>query len=296
MQLNQHDPLKISLQEATEQLKALPEPFILLFKRGDFSTELFAPQDIDTQQPHEQDEVYLIASGSGLFLRGEERVSFVQGDFLFVPAGVVHRFDKFSKDFKTWVLFFGPKGGSHGKAQSVSLNTASNLTDHTSMNPPYTLRSHKAGDLGLVVQREGLIYTEEFGWDQTLEGFVAGIVSDFIANFDPSLERCWIAEKDGQHLGHIFLVKSKEQPGTARLRLLCVEREARGLGVGKVLVKECVAFARAAGYSKITLWTQSILKAAHRLYHEAGFRLVKEEPHHSFGKDLVGQEWELDLR
>jgi mannose-6-phosphate isomerase-like protein (cupin superfamily) len=111
-QNDQRDPLKISLQDATEQLGSLPEPFIVLFQRGDFSVELYAPQDVDKQQPHAQDEVYIVASGSGVFLRGEEHVSFAQGDFLFVPAGVVHRFEQFTKDFKTWVIFFGPKGGS----------------------------------------------------------------------------------------------------------------------------------------------------------------------------------------
>ena len=113
MQFEQHDRLKISLRDATEQLSALSDPFIGLFQRGDFSVELFAPQDVDTQQPHQQDEVYIVASGSGLFLRGEERVPFAQGDFLFVPAGIPHRFELFSKDFKTWVIFFGPKGGSN---------------------------------------------------------------------------------------------------------------------------------------------------------------------------------------
>ena len=113
MQFDQHDRLKISLLDATEQLSALSDPFIVLFKRGDFSVEFFAPQDVDTQQPHQQDEVYIVASGSGLFLRGEERVPFVQGDFLFVPAGIPHRFEQFTKDFKTWVIFFGPQGGSN---------------------------------------------------------------------------------------------------------------------------------------------------------------------------------------
>ncbi len=112
MPFDQHDPLKISLRDGTEQLSVLSEPFIVLFQRGDFSVELFAPHETDSQQPHQQDEVYIVASGSGVFLRGEERVPFVQGDFLFVPAGVPHRFELFSKDFKTWVIFFGPKGGS----------------------------------------------------------------------------------------------------------------------------------------------------------------------------------------
>jgi hypothetical protein len=104
--------LKIGLQDAAQKLDEIDAPFVVLFRRGDFSTELYAPEDVDLQQPHEQDEVYIVASGSGTFLRGEERVSFVRGDFLFVPAGVVHRFEQFTKDFSTWVLFFGPKGGS----------------------------------------------------------------------------------------------------------------------------------------------------------------------------------------
>ncbi len=107
-----HGALKIGLQEATERLAASRETFIVLFQRGDFSAELYAPHEADTQQPHERDEVYIVAEGSGTFLRGEERVSFVKGDFLFVPAGMVHRFEHFTQDFATWVIFFGPKGGS----------------------------------------------------------------------------------------------------------------------------------------------------------------------------------------
>jgi cupin superfamily acireductone dioxygenase involved in methionine salvage len=110
------DPLRISLHDAMELLGAAPDPFVVLFKRGDFSAELYAPHDVDRQQPHEQDEVYLVASGSGVFLRGDERVFFSEGDFLFVPAGVVHRFEQFTEDFKTWVFFFGPKGGYAGPA------------------------------------------------------------------------------------------------------------------------------------------------------------------------------------
>jgi mannose-6-phosphate isomerase-like protein (cupin superfamily) len=111
MRSDQEEQMKISLHEASEKLKGLSENFVVLFRRGDFTAELFAPHEIDTQQPHEQDEVYIVASGSGVFLRGEERVTFVQGDFLFVPAGVAHRFEQFTEDFKTWVIFFGCKGG-----------------------------------------------------------------------------------------------------------------------------------------------------------------------------------------
>ena len=162
--------------------------------------------------------------------------------------------------------------------------------------PTLILRPHRVGDLGWITHREGLGYAEQFGWDGHFEGLVARIVADFIANFDPVRERCWIAEIDGQNVGHIFLVKHPDEPSTAKLRLLYVEPSARGQGVGVALVKECIQFARSVGYRKITLWTQSILAAAHRIYKNAGFRLLKEEHHHSFGKDLVGQTWELDLQ
>lgn len=162
-------------------------------------------------------------------------------------------------------------------------------------NEPLALRTHRAGDMGLVVQREGAGYTQEYGWDETFEALVAKIVGDFLLSFDPARERCWIAEIDGRHAGHIFLVRDPEQADTAKLRLLYVDPEARGHGVGKVLVDACLRFARESGYRRITLWTQSILVAAHRIYQKSGFRLVREEPHHSFGKDLVGQTWELEL-
>jgi DNA-binding MarR family transcriptional regulator/GNAT superfamily N-acetyltransferase len=162
--------------------------------------------------------------------------------------------------------------------------------------PSFVLRPHRIGDMGWVVYREAVGYGEQFGWDGSFETLAAKIVTEFLNNFDSARERCWIAEIDGQHVGHIFLVKHPAQPGTAKLRLLFVEPGARGLGLGDTLVNECLRFARTAGYRKVVLWTQSILTAAHRIYQRAGFRLVKEEPHHSFGHDLIGQEWELELK
>jgi DNA-binding MarR family transcriptional regulator/GNAT superfamily N-acetyltransferase len=161
--------------------------------------------------------------------------------------------------------------------------------------PPFILRPHRAGDLGWIVYRESVAYAEQYGWDNTFEALVARIVDGFVTNFDAGRERCWIAEIDGQNVGHVFLVKHPSEPQTAKLRLLFVEPCARGLGLGDALVNECIRFARTAGYRKVVLWTQSILTSAHRIYKKAGFRLIKEEPHRSFGHDLIGQEWELEL-
>ena len=161
--------------------------------------------------------------------------------------------------------------------------------------PAYRLRSHHPGDMGWVVHRHGALYAQEYGYDERFEALVAGIVAEFIQNFDANRERCWIAEQDGEIVGSIFLVKKSKQ--VAKLRLLLVEPAARGLGIGRRLVSECVNFARQAGYKKIVLWTQSELPAARHLYEQAGFRLVLEKPHRSWGRDdLVSEIWALKLQ
>jgi DNA-binding MarR family transcriptional regulator/GNAT superfamily N-acetyltransferase len=157
----------------------------------------------------------------------------------------------------------------------------------------YMIRPPRVGDMGWVVHRHGVLYAQEYGWDEQFEALVAGIVAKFIRHYDPKRERCWIAEQDGENVGCVFLVSRSKT--VAQLRLMLVEPRARGLGIGSRLVNECVRFARHVGYRKIMLWTNDVLRVARHLYEKAGFRLRREERHHSFGHDLVGQFWELKL-
>ena len=157
----------------------------------------------------------------------------------------------------------------------------------------YVLRPPNVGDLGWVVHRQGALYWQEYGYDEHFEALVAEIVAKFVQNLDAKRERCWIAERDEEIVGSVFLVKDSEK--TAKLRLLYVEPSARGLGIGGRLVTECVRFARQAGYEKIVLWTQSELDAARHVYEKAGFRVVERREHHSFGKDLTAEVWEMEL-
>jgi DNA-binding MarR family transcriptional regulator/GNAT superfamily N-acetyltransferase len=158
---------------------------------------------------------------------------------------------------------------------------------------PYVLRPHQPGDMGWIIHRHGVLYAQEYGWDETFEALVAEIAAKFIRHFDPKRERCWVAEREGGIVGSVFLVRKSET--VAKLRLMYVEPDARGLGIGSRLVEQCVRFGRQVGYRKIVLWTNSVLVAARHIYQKAGFRLVRSEPHHSFGRDLVGENWELRL-
>lgn len=160
-------------------------------------------------------------------------------------------------------------------------------------NPPFILRSHEPGDIGWVTHRHGVLYSEEYGWDEEFEALVAGILAEFIANYDSKRERSWIAEMDGEIVGSVFVTRKDDV--VAKLRLLLVEPRARSMGLGTRLVDECIRFARRAGYRQMTLYTNSCLLAARHIYEKAGFRVVKEWSHHSYGHDLVGEDWELDL-
>lgn len=169
------------------------------------------------------------------------------------------------------------------------------LSKNADTTPSYLLRPHRPGDMGWVVQRHGEIYWQEYRYDARFEAFCAEIVAHFLLHLDPNREACWIAEKDGENVGSIFIVRKSKT--VAKLRLLLVEPSARGLGIGRRLVEECVRFSRDAGYKKIVLWTQSELHAARHLYQQAGFKVVDRQRHDSFGrKGLVAETWELDLR
>jgi GNAT superfamily N-acetyltransferase len=167
------------------------------------------------------------------------------------------------------------------------------LGDPPASRSRVVLRTHRPGDIGWVVACHGRLYAEEHGWDGTFEALVAEIAARFVRRYRPQRERCWIAERDGENVGSVFVVE--KSPTVAQLRLLIVDPAARGEGVGRRLVAECVDFARRVGYRKMMLWTNGGLDAARHLYEDAGFRLTREERHRSFGKDLVGQTFVLDL-
>ncbi|HZA40080.1 MAG TPA: helix-turn-helix domain-containing GNAT family N-acetyltransferase [Actinomycetota bacterium] len=174
-----------------------------------------------------------------------------------------------------------------------AMGTIRSILERTRSEPSYVIRPLGPGDLGWVVHRHGVLYATEYGWDETFEGLVAQIVADYARDRDERRESAWIAEVHGEPAGCVFCTKREEH--VAQLRLLLVEPETRGMGLGARLVDECIRFARRAGYRQIMLWTNDVLTAARRIYEKAGFQLVEEGPHKSFGKDLVEQTWALTL-
>ena len=167
-------------------------------------------------------------------------------------------------------------GASHGSVQVV-------------------LRTHRSGDIGWIIQRHGEIYAHEYGWDTSFEAVVAEVCANFLRRYDPARERCWIAEVDGRRVGSVMLIQDREHADAARLRVLLVEPDARGLGVGRMLVEECTRFARTSGYLRILLWTNSLLAAARKLYEREGYHLVETRPHNVYGHNMTGETWELIL-
>jgi DNA-binding MarR family transcriptional regulator/N-acetylglutamate synthase-like GNAT family acetyltransferase len=190
-------------------------------------------------------------------------------------------------------ILAGLSGGEQGRVVGAMRTVQQLLGDRDARPTPYIVRGPQPGDLGWVVHRHGALYAREYGYDEEFEALVAEIVARFVQRYDARRERCWIAERDGDVIGCVFLVKKSRT--VAQLRLLLVEPAARGVGLGTRLVDECVRFARQAGYRKLVLWTQSELESARRLYVAAGFRRTRTERHHSFGKSLVAEIWELVL-
>jgi DNA-binding MarR family transcriptional regulator/GNAT superfamily N-acetyltransferase len=191
-----------------------------------------------------------------------------------------------------------PLSGAEQRAVVASMETIERVLGGTEPSSVrrgenYVLRGPEAGDLGWIVHRHGVLYRQEYGYDERFEALVAEIAGEFVKKFDAKRERCWIAERDGEIAGSVFVVKKSE--GVAKLRLLLVEPSARGLGIGKRLVNECIQFARQAGYKKMILWTQSELLAARNIYKAAGFRRTGTKAHESFGKKLVAEVWEIRL-
>jgi DNA-binding MarR family transcriptional regulator/GNAT superfamily N-acetyltransferase len=201
------------------------------------------------------------------------------------------KLDRNSHDDVGAMLAALPRGASGRLLDAMGV--IERLLDDAPPSPPAILREPCPGDMGWVVQSHGALYASEYGFDSSFEGLVAEIAAKFLAAFDASRERCWIAELDGAPVGSIFLVRATDD--VAKLRLLLVDPAGRGQGLGQRLVAECIAFARACGYRKITLWTQSILVAARSIYQHAGFVLVATEPHRSFGQSLIGETWEMEL-
>lgn len=183
--------------------------------------------------------------------------------------------------------------GAEREALAAAMDSIPSLLGDRADSRPAVLRPHRPGDLGWIIQSQSEFYTREFGWNQGFEALVSRVAAEFLDRFDPTMEQCWIAERSGLRLGSVMIVNAGD--GVAKLRLLYVDAAARGLGLGRLLVEQSLAFARQTGYRKVSLWTNDILLAARHIYLSLGFRLVAEEPHTMFGPELTGQTWELDL-
>jgi DNA-binding MarR family transcriptional regulator/GNAT superfamily N-acetyltransferase len=182
-----------------------------------------------------------------------------------------------------------------GEPQSIvrAMQTIRSLLDPAATPSPAMIRAHRPGDIGWIVESQARAYMEEYGWDMRFEGLIAEVAGQFLNRFDPEMEYCWIAERAGINIGSVLITNGGD--GIAKLRLLYIDKSARGLGLGRTLVAECIRFARAKGYRQISLWTNDILHTARSIYVKAGFRLVSEEKHRMFGPELNGQTWVLDL-
>jgi DNA-binding MarR family transcriptional regulator/N-acetylglutamate synthase-like GNAT family acetyltransferase len=230
----------------------------------------------------------------GLVLRARDRKDARRQSLALTAAGrrAFRELDQRSRDEVRAILApLAPERETRllGAMRAIEETLAGDAADRE----PFALRGHEPGDLGWVVSRHGALYAREYGWDMTFEAMVAEIAAKFLKTFDAARERAWIAERDGERVGCVFVVS--ESARVAKLRMLLVEPEARGLGLGRRLVDECIRFARGVGYRELVLWTNDILHAARKLYVDAGFTLVGEQRHTSFGHALVGQTWSLEL-
>jgi DNA-binding MarR family transcriptional regulator/N-acetylglutamate synthase-like GNAT family acetyltransferase len=230
----------------------------------------------------------------GLVLRARDKADARRQPLALSAAGrrAFRELDQRSRDEVTAML--APLAPEHEKRLVGAMEAIERVLGVGTMpGEPFTLRGHEPGDLGWVVSRHGALYAREYGWDTTFEALVAEIAAKFLKEYDAARERAWIAERDGERVGCVFVVA--QSAAVAKLRMLLVEPHARGLGLGRRLVDESIRFARSVGYRELVLWTNDVLHAARHLYEEAGFTLVGEQRHTSFGHALVGQTWSLAL-
>lgn len=261
---------------------------------GTAASDLAAALDLD---PSYLSRLLRTLERAGLVLRARDRADARRQSLALTAAGraAFADLDRRSRDETAALL--ARLGEAERKRLVGAMATVDALTAPAPSSATIALRAHEPGDLGWVVSRHGALYAREYGWDVTFEAFVAEIAAKFLREFDPARERAWIAERDGERVGSVFVVVNRDDGarGEAKLRMLLVEPSARGLGVGRRLVDEAIRFARAVGYREMVLWTNDILHAARKLYVDAGFVLEREEAHASFGQRLVGEYWRLEL-